>query len=315
MTDRLVEDPDGVNALAARVAEVTGIPASHVEKDFWVTEVLRGVAQQATRESVTAIFKGGTSLSKAYKLIRRFSEDVDMLVVLPARGIDARNSILKRLVDGASAATGLEAVTVNEACRKGEKRGARFHYRGQPAGAGLSDGVFLELGSMGGAMPTDIAELRSLLAEHAGEQISGFPEAEPVEVRVLRPARTLVEKLVLLHTAHSAESPEAARRAARHYYDVHQLLAASDVLADVAASGVDVMARDVCTYSIAAEQAASPRPVDGFAASPAFNNGPHVPIARAEYEQRVSGQLLWPGAPHPSFDDCVAAVHAAARHL
>ena len=141
-----------------------------------------------------------------------------------AKGIDARNSILKRLVDGASAATGLEAVTVNAACRKGEKRGARFYYRGQPAGAGLSDGVFLELGSMGGAMPTDIAGMRSLLAEHAGEQITGFPEAEPVEVRVLRPARTLVEKLVLLHTAHSADNPEAARRAARHYYDVHQML-------------------------------------------------------------------------------------------
>ena len=89
----------------------------------------------------------------------------------------------------------------------------------------------------------------------------------------------------------------------------------SDVLNDVAASGVDVMARDVCTYSIAAEQAASPRPVDGFAASPAFNNGRHIRIAREEYEQRVLGQLLWPGAAHPSFDDCVAAVHAAARHL
>lgn len=213
---RLVEDPDAVNALAAQIAEGTGIPASHVEKDFWVTEVLRGVAQQAASEDVTIIFKGGTSLSKAYKLIRRFSEDVDMLVVLPAKGIDARNSILKRLVDGASSATSLETVTVNDACRRGVKRGARFYYRGQPAGAGLSDGVFLELGSIGGGMPTDIVRLRSLLVEHAGERISGYPEAEPVEVRVLRPSRTLVEKLVLLHTAHSAESPEAARRAARH---------------------------------------------------------------------------------------------------
>ena len=47
MTGRLVEGPDGINALAAQVAEITGIPASHIEKDFWVTEVLRGVAQQA----------------------------------------------------------------------------------------------------------------------------------------------------------------------------------------------------------------------------------------------------------------------------
>ena len=48
-----------------------------------------------------------------------------------------------------------------------------------------------------------------------GSRFLHFPEEEPVEMQVLRPARTMVEKLVLLNTAHSAESPEAARRAAR----------------------------------------------------------------------------------------------------
>jgi len=58
-----------------------------MEKDLWVTEVLRGVVGQASQEDITVIFKGGTSRSKAYRLIKCFSEDVDMLVVLPTGGL------------------------------------------------------------------------------------------------------------------------------------------------------------------------------------------------------------------------------------
>lgn len=82
MPDRLVDDPEGVSVLAVSVAEKTGIPAAHVEKDFWVTEVLRGIAEAATTRDIEIVFKGGTSLSKAFGLVERFSEDVDVLVVL-----------------------------------------------------------------------------------------------------------------------------------------------------------------------------------------------------------------------------------------
>ena len=47
MTYRLVEDPDAVAALAGAVADQTGLPLPHIEKDFWVTEVLRGAATTA----------------------------------------------------------------------------------------------------------------------------------------------------------------------------------------------------------------------------------------------------------------------------
>lgn len=72
MTERLAADPAGVSVLAAQVADETGIPAAHVEKDFWVTEVLRGVVASASNAQVVVVFKGGTSLSKAYRLIERF---------------------------------------------------------------------------------------------------------------------------------------------------------------------------------------------------------------------------------------------------
>jgi hypothetical protein len=316
--DGLVHDPDAVAALSVTVAERTGVPAEHVEKDFWVTEVLRGVVTAADDLGVEVVFKGGTSLSKAFSLIERFSEDVDVLVVLsPQDSTGARDRTLKALVAGAAEATTLEPVGVPGATSKGSKRGARFHYRPDAAASvgGLSAGVFLELGSRGGALPATPLPVSSLLALHVADQIAGEPEAEPVLVRVLAPWRTLVEKLVLLHTAHTAPDPDAAIRGARHYYDVHQLLTRPEILAGIHEHGIAILARDVCTYSRAADMPAVDRPGEGFAVSPAFNNGPQVAAARVEYEQRVVPVLLWPGANVPTFDECIAAVQDRGNHL
>jgi len=68
VSDRLVNDPDAVAVLAANVADQIGIPALHVEKDFWVTEVLRGVTQAAEGDGVEIVFKGhgGPLLKSSY---------------------------------------------------------------------------------------------------------------------------------------------------------------------------------------------------------------------------------------------------------
>jgi len=315
VSGRLVDDPDAVAVLAARVADGTGIPAAHVEKDFWVTEVLRGVTLAAAEQGVEVWFKGGTSLSKVFGMIDRFSEDVDMLVVLPQGSIAAHDRMLKALVQGASRSTGVAGTVVGSATTKGVKRSARFHYRQLDADSfGISPGVLLELGTRGGALGATPATIRSLIAEHVDE-IAGELEASPVEVRVLAPWRTLVEKLVLLHTAHSADDRTAAVRGARHFYDIHQLLARPEVRSGVAEVGVGALARDVCLYSRAAGLAAEDRPAGGFATSPAFTAGPHVAAAAAEYDARVVGQLLWPNRPQPSMSDCVAAVRRHADLL
>jgi hypothetical protein len=318
MPDRLVDEPDAVAALAASVADDIGIPANQVEKDFWVTEVLRGVADAARDLGVEVVFKGGTSLSKAFSLIERFSEDVDVLVVLPPQETKgSRDRILKDIVGGAASATGIDPVGVAGATSKGSKRGARFHYRPEAEAAlgGLTAGVFLELGSRGGGLPSTPLHVTSLISQRASDQVAGTPEAAPVVIRVLAPWRTLVEKLVLLHTAHSNDDPTAAIRGARHYYDVHQLLTRPEIIAGIHEHGIAILARDVCTYSRAADQDALDRPGEGFAASPAFNDGPHAEAARSEFETTVLAQLLWPDAYRPSFDQCVEAVHAHREHL
>lgn len=315
MSSRLIDDPDAVAVLADRVSRDTGIPGAHVEKDFWVTEVIRGVVASAARQGIEVLFKGGTSLSKVFSMIDRFSEDVDMLVILTEDSVGARDRALKTLAEGATRSTGLAGVVVGDTTTKGTKRSVRYHYRDLGVDAsGLSAGVLLELGTRGGGLGAARASLRSLIAENV-KDIAGEPEAESVEVRVLAPWRTLVEKLVLLHTAHVSPQPDAAVRGARHFYDVYRLLARPEVRLGVVEAGIAALSRDVWTYSNAAALPAEHRPVGGFAASPAFTDGPHMTAVLHEYENRVLAQLLWPNREHPSLKECIEMVHRHADIL
>lgn len=56
-------------------AEALDLPPAVIEKDYWATQALRGLVGAHSQHFV---FKGGTSLSKAYRLIQRFSEDIDV---------------------------------------------------------------------------------------------------------------------------------------------------------------------------------------------------------------------------------------------
>lgn len=60
-------------------ANQLNIPANYIEKDYWVTYALYLVFNHNIREDT--IFKGGTALAKCYKMIERFSEDIDLVVV------------------------------------------------------------------------------------------------------------------------------------------------------------------------------------------------------------------------------------------
>jgi len=129
------------------------------------------------------------------------------------------------------------------------------------------------------------------------------------------PLRTLVEKLVLLHTTHSGDDAREASRNARHYYDVHQLLSRNDITQLLDSENVTVIAADVFSYSILADRPVRSRPRNGFARSPAFVSGSLLDVARASYERQVIEQLVWPFANKPSFDACLEIVVSFAALL
>ena len=83
-------------------AERLGISPTAVEKDYWVSEVLRVLARDF---GAAFIFKGGTSLSKGYRIVERFSEDIDVLLLPTRRGRGATDKLMKDM--GEASAEGI----------------------------------------------------------------------------------------------------------------------------------------------------------------------------------------------------------------
>jgi predicted nucleotidyltransferase component of viral defense system len=73
----LIEDSEK-KVILEDISSKTGMPPYAVEKDWWVTQSLRALFELEVGKHL--VFKGGTSLSKGWKLIERFSEDIDLAV-------------------------------------------------------------------------------------------------------------------------------------------------------------------------------------------------------------------------------------------
>jgi hypothetical protein len=228
------------------------------------------------------VFKGGTSLSKGYRLIERFSEDVDILIT-PHEGDSAKTRETRLANISATVAETLN-VELIEAREPG--RGQHAHRadilaytRTLPSEVevpGEARGVLLETGYAGGDWPVEIVTIMPLLNDPLGIVAGDYEDTEPFKVRALKPARTLLEKVSLLHNLASGwtvETSAAERRCGRHYYDVHQLLGhkpTRKALEDRA--HFEVMVAETQRLTEKHFRGAHLRPEDGFAAGPAFSS-------------------------------------------
>lgn len=98
-------DPDGFADVVMTAAQQLGVRPLAVEKDYWACEALRAITVAHPGE---VVFKGGTSLEKL-RIIRRFSEDLDLLVVGEYGSNRAAERALKSMIEAAAGATGGEA--------------------------------------------------------------------------------------------------------------------------------------------------------------------------------------------------------------
>lgn len=87
----LHNDKELFEQLILRTAEDTGIKAAIIEKDYYVTLFLKAIV----KEFPDIIFKGGTSLSKCYKLIDCFSEDIDLSIDAEGKPTEGQRKHLK----------------------------------------------------------------------------------------------------------------------------------------------------------------------------------------------------------------------------
>jgi hypothetical protein len=220
-------------------ADRSGRPAHLLEKDVWVVWALATLYGSPLGEHL--VFKGGTSLSKAYQVIRRFSEDVDLTYDIRAIAPDLvgdngealpttrseekrwSSEVRKRLptwvadtaqpVIAEAVAAGAMAAAVRA---EGEK--LFIDYEAATAGSGyVAPSVMLEFGARSTGEP---ASLRDIACD-AADLVEGvtFPTARP---RVMHAERTFWEKATAIHVF-CLQQRLRGDRFARHWHDVARL--------------------------------------------------------------------------------------------
>jgi len=238
-------DPNDRRLACEKAAAELGISAVSVEKDFWVCWTLRELfALPGWGPQLT--FKGGTSLSKAWKLIDRFSEDIDLVIerdYLGFGGATLSRSRVGKLRDACSAKIDGEIrpafqQRIDKSLPHGERGTLSFAApevdRDQltllfayPTALPVAEAdyikreVKIEFGARSETEPAERPAIRPFLAE----QIPGVFSASEFEVRTVAARRTFWEKAMLLHeeTFRTAEKP-IKTRLSRHYYDLSCLI-------------------------------------------------------------------------------------------
>lgn len=314
----LLREREDFEAALRRAAQRLGdLDPSFVEKDYWVTQVLR--ALQVTFPGGFT-FKGGTSLSKGYRIIERFSEDVDILVV-PVAGSSARDAD-----DHLRAITAAVSEFLKLTWREGRvpgrghdgSRGDLIVYApridpGLRIGLGAGS-VLLETGYGGGHEPAEMVTIAPILCEPLGIAPNDYDDTRAFATRALEPLRTLIEKLFAVHHLASLFETGDVRdeeRFGRHYYDTYKLLHHRPTVTALTERRKDFahLCAEVERISRIRYGGATAPPDGGFAASPAFT-GERGELRRwLEQKYEEMRPLLPRPVRGPSFGDVIQRVH------
>ena len=237
---RLFEHGDFEQAIlqAAEYFREQGLRPAIIEKDYYVTEALRAIAATVVKDVI--IFKGGTSLSKGWNLIQRFSEDIDIFLdpqaFHPPLGRRAIDRELKKLRDAVAAHPALTFVEGESQTIGGFGRNDTFRYRQRFGGPGeVANRVLIEAGTASGREPTTVVELSSYLGQflRRRDMSLGAEDEGPFSLRLLHFRRTFVEKMFAIHAKVELLKREGQPLGAyaRHYYDLFQLAPQPEVIA------------------------------------------------------------------------------------
>ena len=240
--------PEDREALFNQTAATRGISPEIVEKDFWVCWTLYQLFQLQGLPRL--IFKGGTSLSKAFGIINRFSEDIDLVINRHELGFNdendpanqqgtklrdrtieklkssCRNVIAKELVPSLEvqirSIIGDRGWTLEIDPNAPDGDNVEFRYpAGTPrisATAYIQRAVRLELGCRGDQLPSEQAMITPYAAEAFPDQF----QIQGVNINAIGPERTFWEKATILHREYyrAKAGKPVSERVFRHYHDV-----------------------------------------------------------------------------------------------
>lgn len=215
-------------AAIKETADNLGIKDYFIEKDYWISLVLKRLSESKYVDSV--VFKGGTSLSKGYKLINRFSEDVDVAVIITPDTSGNQIKTLIRTVEK-EIAFDLNEIEVDGVTSKGSRfRKAVYEFPvilKQKVSTPKS--IIVEINSFANPFPYHKVSIQSMIGEYLQSQNQEelFKKYDLVafDINVLDKEQTLIEKLVsLIRFSFDANPIESISGKIRHFYDLYYLL-------------------------------------------------------------------------------------------
>ena len=241
-------------------AKMGRIDPSAVEKDFWICLFLKRLFESPLGGRL--VFKGGTSLSKAFHLIERFSEDIDLVLdsrsnpvgeLEPATSRKREKKFVEALVAWSEREvreTVLPAVAAlcPPGCAAAPVSGSpgciAVSYPKLFASSYLRAEILLEIGARGAWVPHGARTV----APVAAERYPGLFRQPSASVVATLPERTFWEKVAVLHSlALLPDDRPVPRRASRHCYDAVMLARSPDVR--TAALGDPSLPEDVIAFS------------------------------------------------------------------
>lgn len=210
-------------------SQTMGIPEIYVEKDYWVTLALFKIFKSEIGKQI--VFKGGTALSKCNKLIDRFSEDIDIVLLKQENetGNQLKNRLkqITKIVETVLPEIEIQGITN----KKGMIRKTAHQYDKTFKGhyGQIRENLIIEATWLGSFEPYEEGSVSSLIFEMIERtsqiEIAKDYELEPFKVNVLSPKRTLCEKIMSLVRFSFTENPVTdLGNKIRHIYDIHKIL-------------------------------------------------------------------------------------------
>ena len=208
------------------------IQQAFVEKDYWITLVLSRLAKSKYVDE--SVFKGGTSLSKGYNLIERFSEDVDIAIINDKgkTGNEIKNII--RTIEK-EITPDLKELKMDGVTSKGSRfRKSVFEYVTTEKG-NANNKLIVEINSFANPFPFQRLTIQSFvfdfLMQTSNKKYIEQYNLQSFEVNVLSKEQTLLEKMVsLIRFSFKENIVESISEKIRHFYDLYFLMRNSECI-------------------------------------------------------------------------------------
>lgn len=193
--------------------------AAIVEKDYFVSLYLKMLIQQDNQ----FVFKGGTSLSKCFKVIQRFSEDIDINYTYPITG--PKKTKVRELVKTVSDALGFDNLNYEDTKSRFTFNRYEIDYHSAfPQSVGIKPNIILETAFQTESFPVETRSAASLIYDYLKEidrdDIIEIFELQPFELTVQSLVRTFIDKVFAICDYLLSSK---VKEHSRHIYDLYKL--------------------------------------------------------------------------------------------